>query len=35
MEDIEQDFDFDQLGNDIELPECDRLEEELGNMVLW
>ena len=34
MEDIEQDFDFDQLGNDIELPECDRLEEELGNMVL-
>ena len=35
MEDIEQDFDFDQLGNDIELPECDRLEEELENMVLW
>ena len=35
MEDIEHDFDFDQLGNDIELPECDRLEEELGNMVLW
>ena len=34
MEDIEQDFDFDQLANDIELPECDRLEEELGNMVL-
>ena len=35
MEDIEQDFDFDQLGNDIELPERDRLEEELENMVLW
>ena len=35
MTDIEQDLEFERLGMEVDIPEDDRLENELENMTLW
>ena len=35
MTDIEQSLEFEQVGNELDIFEDDRLEEELENMMLW
>ena len=35
MTNIEQDMEFQQLGNDLDSPEEDRLQEELENIMQW
>ena len=35
MDDVEQDMEFELMGNDLESPEHDRLQEELQNITRW
>ena len=35
MTDLEQDLEFEQIGMDVDIPEDDRLENELENLMFW